>query len=182
MPGGLQPRCKTCVKARDKKKRADPEYRRREREQQGTEEAKKKRRTRENARGKSDWEKLKTKLANRLLRFVFDPEGDTPLNQATMGCTRAEMRAHLESQFTDSMSWDNYADVWELDHIVPYKAFPTVEELEKHHKTICWYLNVRPLPPPQNRSDRGNYNEEDKQGLIRRYQLQEIEREVLALL
>ena len=174
------------MKAYYKKRRKDPEIRKRRAEYQKeyfqTEEAKENRRIRENARVKSDWETLKNKLACRLHIFVFKPTSDTQLNQATMGCTRAEMRAHLESQFTDSMSWDNYADVWELDHIVPYKAFPTVEELDKHHKIICWFKNVRPLPPPQNRSDQANYNEEDKKALIRRFQLWEIEREVLALI
>ena len=189
-PDGLQYNCKTCRnacgKAHDKKRRADPEYRRREREQQKeynqTEEAKEKRRISDNARVRNDWEKLKNKLAQRLRNFVFKPTSDTPPNQATMGCTRAEMRAHLESQFKNDMNWDNYGDIWEFDHIVPYKAFPTVEELDKHHKIVCWFKNVRPLPPPQNRSDRGDYEEEDKQALIRRYQLWEIEREVLALL
>ena len=111
------------------------------------------------------------------LRFRYPTETRLPWD-----ALYAEMRAHLESQFKDGMAWDNYGDVWEFDHIVPYKAFPTVEELDKHHKIVCWYKNVRPLPPPDNRSDGGNYKEEDKQALIRRYQLWEIEREVLALI
>ena len=130
-----------------------------------TEDAKKKRRISAKARGTTPWQKLKEKFAKHLLNFVINGF-DSPLNQATMGCTYAEIRAHIESQFKDGMAWDNYGDVWEFDHIVPYKAFPTVEELDKHHKIVCWYKNVRPLPPPDNRSDGGNYKEEDKQVVL----------------
>jgi hypothetical protein len=182
-PDGLKNQCKACVSAYNKKRREDPEFRRRMREYQKeysqTEEAIQKRRTRVNAQGRTDWQKLKKKFAKRLCRFVFKPTCDTPFNHSKFGCTRAEIRAHIESQFKNGMNWDNYADVWELDHIIPYKAFATVEELDKHHKIVCWYKNVRPLPPTENRSDQANYNEEDKQALIRRYQLWEIEREVM---
>jgi hypothetical protein len=165
---GLQRRCKTCVKAYDKKRRADPENRRRElqqkKEYEQTEAAKKKRRISQKA---NVWKKLKNKLAARLRHFVIDGI-DSPQNQDTMGCTRAEMRAHLEAQFKDWMSWDNYG-LWEFDHIVPYAAFPTVEELEDYTKVVCWYKNVRPLHKTQNSIDGGDYEEEDKQALITKY-------------
>lgn len=169
--GGLQPRCKTCVKAYKKKRYADPEIGKRIRQQTKeyaqTEAAKKKACIRwSSANG---WKRLKQKFGLRLLHFVFEPPSDTAQNQDTFGCTRAEMRAHIKSQFKNGMSWDNHADVWEFDHIVPYAAFPTVEELDEYHKVVCWYKNVRPLPPPQNRSDGGKFKPEDKQALITKY-------------
>ena len=166
---GLRFRCKTCIKAYKKKRYADPEIRRRKREQVSeyaqTEEAIKKRRIREKA---NNWKKLKNKLGTRLRNFVID-RSDSPQNQDTMGCTLAQMRAHLEAQFKNGMSWDNYSELWEFDHIVPYKAFPTVKELEDYEKVVCWYKNVRPLHKTQNRSDGGNYEEKDKQALIAKY-------------
>ena len=179
---GLDSRCKTCEKARNKKRYAGNRRRIQQqvREYNQTEAAIKKRRIRQaNA---TDWKKLNNKLANRLYNFVIRGKKGS-LNRATMGCTYAEIRAHIEAQFKNGMTWDNYADVWNFDHIVPYAAFPTVEELDKHHKIVCWFKNVRPLPPPDNRGvGRADYNEEDKQALIRRYQLWEIEREALQLI
>lgn len=178
---GLEFRCRECRKAQENERRKDPDYRKRRKERRQTEEAKKKRRISANARGKTPWEKLKHKFATRLRDFVIRGK-DTLLNRDTMGCTRAEMRTHIEDQFDDSMSWDNYGD-WEFDHIVPYKAFPTVEELKKHHKIVCWYKNVRPLLVPENRGEgNADFKPEDKKALIRRFQLWEIEREVLALI
>ena len=166
-PDGLQYRCKTCRNAYNKKRYADPEIRTRIQQQQKTEEAKKKRRITDKARAKTDWRKLKSKLACRLRHFVIYGR-DSPQNQDTMGCTRAEMRAHIEAQFEPWMTWDNYG-LWELDHVVPYKAFPTVEELDDYHKVVCWFKNVRPLHKTQNIIDGGNYEEEDKQALIAKY-------------
>lgn len=179
---GLASRCRECKKASDKKHYAANRNRilAQVTAYSQTEAAKEKIRIRENARGKSDWEKLRDKLAKRLHGLTIGGQ-DTPLNNATMGCTYAEIRAHIEDQFEDWMSWDNYGE-WEFDHIVPYKAFPTVEELEKDHKLVCWYKNVRPLSRTHNRQCWRDYKEEDKQGLIQRYQLWEIEREVLALI
>ena len=183
---GLKSRCKACRSAVAKKNYEVPAVRKRVVEQAAayyqTEEGKKKRRIWANAQVKTDWMKLRDRLGNRLHAFAIG-KIDSPQNRDTMGCTYAEIRAHIEDQFKDGMSWENYHDkVWEFDHIVPYHAFPTVEELEKHHKIVCWFRNVRPLPPPENRRDKDDYEEDAKQDLIRRFQLWEIEREVLALI
>ena len=55
------------------------------------------------------------------------------------------LRAHLESQFKDGMSWDNYGD-WNIDHRVPlrYKLdgkTPTLEEVAQRPH----YTNTQPL-------------------------------------
>ena len=189
---GLKNRCKACRSAVAKKKYEDPAVRKRIVEQAAayyqTEEGKKKRRIWDNAQVKNSWQKLRDRLGSRLRDFVI-VKNDFPLYQATMGCTCAEIRAHIEDQFEPWMEWANYGrdtgvpnKTWNFDHTIPYKAFPTVEELEKHHKIVCWYKNVRPLCANKNASDGSKYKEEDKQDLIRRFQLFDIEREVLALI
>jgi len=30
-----------------------------------------------------------------------------------------ELKQHLENNFDDKMSWDNYGDYWQIDHIIP---------------------------------------------------------------
>lgn len=182
-PDGLKPRCKACRSAYTKKFYNANRKRILEKiyAYNQTEEAKKKRRIRENARVRTPWQKLKNKLSCRLNSFAIR-KNDSHDNQELFGCTYAKIRGHIEKQFKDGMSWDNYGDVWEFDHIIPYKAFTTVEELEKNHKIVCWYKNVRPLLVTENRRDGADYDEDAKQALIRRFQLWEIEREVLALI
>ncbi len=59
-----------------------------------------------------------------------------------LGCTFEELKLHLESQFKDNMSWDNYGK-WHIDHIRPCASFdPTDYEQQK----ICFnYKNLQPL-------------------------------------
>jgi len=58
------------------------------------------------------------------------------------GCSGDEMKKHLEKQFTDGMSWDNYGlHGWHIDHISPLSLSTTLNDLlEKAH-----YTNLQPL-------------------------------------
>lgn len=61
-----------------------------------------------------------------------------------IGCTLDELKEHLESQFVDGMSWDNYGrNGWQVDHIVPCSYFDlSVEENQR----ICFnFRNLQPL-------------------------------------
>ena len=52
--------------------------------------------------------------------------------------------AHLESQFREGMSWDNYGaekDNWVIDHIVPLSLAETEEEIS----SLCHFTNLQPL-------------------------------------
>jgi hypothetical protein len=60
-----------------------------------------------------------------------------------------ELRRHLESMFTQAMSWENYGKVWEVDHIVPVTEFNLTRVDEAR---ACFALaNLRPLPVAENR-------------------------------
>lgn len=61
-----------------------------------------------------------------------------------VGFTTRKLARHLESQFCDGMSWDNYGK-WEIDHIVPVSHFDFKSVDDKGFKA-CWALeNLRPL-------------------------------------
>lgn len=61
-----------------------------------------------------------------------------------LGCTAGHLRTHLESQFAEGMSWDNYGVFgWHVDHIIPCAAFDLSRE---DHQMVCFnYRNLRPL-------------------------------------
>lgn len=40
-----------------------------------------------------------------------------------LGCTLDFAREHLEAQFRDGMSWDNWGVVWQIDHRCPLASF-----------------------------------------------------------
>lgn len=65
-----------------------------------------------------------------------------------LGCTIGELIVHLESQFEDGMSWNNYGE-WEIDHIVSFSKFDLTDReqlLEAFN-----YKNIRPFWPKANK-------------------------------
>lgn len=61
-----------------------------------------------------------------------------------IGCNREFLIKHLESQFTEGMTWDNYGvgyDKWNIDHIYPLSLAKTPEEAYK----LSHYTNLRPM-------------------------------------
>jgi hypothetical protein len=57
-----------------------------------------------------------------------------------LGCNTNVLRNHIESQFRDGMSWDNYGE-WHIDHIIPLYC----AEDENEIFTLCHYSNLQPL-------------------------------------
>jgi hypothetical protein len=71
-----------------------------------------------------------------------------------LGCTIDEYRKHLESQFTEGMTWENYGE-WHVDHIKPSSSFDlTIQEevLKCFH-----FTNTQPLWAEDNRNKSNNH-------------------------
>jgi len=70
-----------------------------------------------------------------------------------LGCSIQHFREHIEKQFTDGMTWDNYGE-WQIDHIIPLKYDnPTLEEtIERLH-----WENTQPLWATDNISKGNRY-------------------------
>jgi hypothetical protein len=66
--------------------------------------------------------------------------------QELLGASWIIIKEHIERQFTEGMSWNNYGrkegiKCWEIDHIIPASSAKTKEELIK----LCHYTNLQPL-------------------------------------
>lgn len=61
-----------------------------------------------------------------------------------LGWTTQELIDHLESQFSDGMSWDNYGE-WHIDHIIPLKAFEFSSMEDEAFKQAWALSNLQPL-------------------------------------
>lgn len=62
-----------------------------------------------------------------------------------VGYSLDDLINHLESKFTDGMSWDNYGTLWHIDHVIPINLwrFETTDDREFKQ---CWALcNLQPL-------------------------------------
>lgn len=59
-----------------------------------------------------------------------------------IGCTPNELKQHIESLFSDGMTWVNYGLYgWHIDHIVPLSSANTLDEMLK----LNHYTNLQPL-------------------------------------
>jgi hypothetical protein len=61
-----------------------------------------------------------------------------------IGCTITELRQHLEAQFADGMTWENYGKYgWHIDHIRPCASF---DLSDPNQQSQCFhYTNMQPL-------------------------------------
>lgn len=57
-----------------------------------------------------------------------------------IACTAAELRIHIERQFSKGMSWAKYGQ-WEVDHVRPLSAAQSTNEVI----ALCHYSNLQPL-------------------------------------
>jgi hypothetical protein len=64
-----------------------------------------------------------------------------------LGCTLEELIIHIQSQFTEGMTLENYSE-WEIDHKIPISSAKTEEEIIK----LNHYSNLQPLWRSDNRS------------------------------
>ena len=73
--------------------------------------------------------------------------GSTSYNKH-LGCSTKEFNRHLESQFTQRMTWGNYGTYWHMDHILPVASFDHEDE---NQVKVCWHwTNCRPLEAKAN--------------------------------
>lgn len=152
---GLAPKCRPCAREDwAERRKADPEYHRRWREKnpnyyKG-----------ERWRGyRLDWKlahpdyyreynsRPKQKIRSSVARGMRYSLGDGKNGrswESLVGYTLDDLMAHLEPQFTEGMSWENYGE-WHIDHIKPISHFNfgSTSDPEFHQ---CWSLwNLQPL-------------------------------------
>jgi hypothetical protein len=64
--------------------------------------------------------------------------------------TPEQLKEHLQAQFDEHMTWDNYGDYWHIDHIYPQSLLP-YDSLEHPNFQKCWALeNLQPLEASEN--------------------------------
>ena len=74
------------------------------------------------------------------------------------GCSAEVLKKHLEAQFTDGMTWDNYGiHGWHIDHIKPCASFDLT--LDEEQRKCFHYSNLQPLWAEDNwkKSDKAEF-------------------------
>jgi len=90
--------------------------------------------------------RIKEALSSRLLKFLAS-QGTSKAGRKIMdyvGCSKDELRDHIERQFSKGMTWDNQGFLgWHIDHILPCSSFDHSDENQVRQ---CWHFtNLRPM-------------------------------------
>lgn len=81
---------------------------------------------------------LMRKRVGEFLRFKSVKKQKTLIEY--LGCSPEHLKIHLESLFTEGMSWENQGQ-WHIDHIIPLASAQTEEEIYR----LNHYTNLQPL-------------------------------------
>jgi len=84
--------------------------------------------------------KLKKNTRKMVSRYMLGEKSKR--TQEIIGCSYEELKIHIENQFTEGMSWDNYGiNGWHIDHIKPLAMAANQDEvIASNH-----YTNLQPL-------------------------------------
>jgi hypothetical protein len=111
----------------------------------------------DNLRNRKAYEKIKARpdlhlkksLRRRYRKIITANKADKRGSVLSLlGCTVAQLKEHLQSQFDRNMTWDNYGSYWHLDHYIPCASF---DHNDPEQVARCWhYSNLRPLEAKAN--------------------------------
>ncbi len=71
-----------------------------------------------------------------------------------IGTDIGNVREWIESNWIEGMNWENYGQIWVVDHIVPIRFFNV---FNSEDMALCWhYKNLMPLFKKDNEKKQGN--------------------------
>lgn len=116
---------------------------------------KKVKRTKEQGRERYNKNKVNMNFSRRM-RSALNGLKNGMSWEDIVGYTIIDLKTHLEKQFTEGMSWDNYGD-WHIDHIKPISLFK-IKKIGDEEFIKCWSLNnLQPLWKKDNLSKYNKY-------------------------
>lgn len=148
-------------KERRRLNRSKPEIKDKSKEYYSRPETKERRNLRQNTLRKEDPRvALRQNVARRINKALNCRNSSKTDNTVKyLGCSIDFFAKHLEKQFKDGMSWDNYGRksgiiCWEIDHKIPINyEDPDLDEVKKR----LHYTNCQPMWAEENRSKSNKY-------------------------
>ena len=99
--------------------------------------------------------KVSKYMSTRINKLIKDKNFDSVID--LLDYSICDLMLHLEKQFRNGMSWDNYGPYWHIDHIKPVSHFNFQSKNDSEFKE-CWALsNLQPLLKSENLSKGNRY-------------------------
>ena len=85
--------------------------------------------------------KLVRSLRRRLYNYIKQNSYSKKSTIKYIGCSPEQLKIHIQSQFKDGMTWENYGYYgWHIDHKIPLASHKNEDELY----LLCHYSNLQP--------------------------------------
>jgi hypothetical protein len=92
--------------------------------------------------------RLKEQMRTRLHKAMQNHGGKNCKTVEHLGCDIQTFREWIEYQFEPWMNWDNYGQLWDVDHILPVNRFNLTN---LHEMQVCFnWTNMQPLEKKTN--------------------------------
>ena len=86
--------------------------------------------------------KLRVRLRTRIKQAIKN-NWQTGFSVTDLGCSITFLKNYIQSKFYSNMTWDNWGEVWELDHVIPLCKFDLTDR-DQFLKAVH-YTNLQPL-------------------------------------
>ena len=90
--------------------------------------------------------RLKDAIRGSIRAYLGSKKTRRSATFAIVGCTPDFLRGHLERQFKDGMTWENYGPYWHVDHRIPLASGNSPEEI----MGLSHWTNLQPLTAFEN--------------------------------
>ncbi len=95
-----------------------------------------------NKRYKEDFNYRLLVLTRGRIRKALKRNSKNSSSLELLGCSIEQLKIHLEKQFLENMSWDNYGK-WHIDHKIPCSSFDLSDP--EQQKKCFHFSNLQPL-------------------------------------
>lgn len=108
--------------------------------------------------------KVKTNTGRRIREILEQTKSKRCIEY--VGCELNFFMMHLEEQFTEGMTWDNYGE-WHLDHVIPCVAFDMLDDVQV---AACFsWRNYQPLWERDNIVKKDSYNIDELESYLEHF-------------
>lgn len=96
-----------------------------------------------------DFYKISTILRASTRNFLINQPKKSKYTDI-IGCSSEQFRKYIKSLFKEGMSFENYGNIWEIDHIIPLRSFDLTDN--EQYLRAAHYSNIQPLFKCKNRT------------------------------
>lgn len=100
-------------------------------------------RERDNKRYNEDIQYRLNKILRTRLKKTLKNEKKEKSTKELIDCSYEDLIEWVSYQFNDKMSWKNYNEYWNIDHVIPCSSFD-LEKISEQEKCYHW-SNLRPM-------------------------------------